>query len=232
MRRGLCRADRQTARRQPVAPNQLGGRDPGPAPLGVPGSARCCALGSSAVTALLAHARANPVWSIVGVAPGHQHQPAAAVGREPRSPRRLSARRGQEAVGAASCAFDECLVTAPAHRCPRFARRLRTKYGPMRFSGLDRSRLPPALRSFATRSRIGRRPRKADQSWSPDHLLAKLDRPGSSPWETVICAGHSGRGIVRGCPLGTGQDRCEWHASGTAGEIDPVQHGVSVLPYS
>jgi hypothetical protein len=24
-------------------------------------------------------------------------------------------------------------------------------------------------------------------------------------------------GVVRGCPLGTGQDRCEWHASGTAG---------------
>ena len=27
--------------------------------------------------------------------------------------------------------------------------------------------------------------------------------------------------VVRGCPLGTGQDRCEWHASGTAAEDDP-----------
>jgi hypothetical protein len=27
--------------------------------------------------------------------------------------------------------------------------------------------------------------------------------------------------IVRGCPLGTVQDRCEWHAYGTASEDDP-----------
>jgi hypothetical protein len=27
--------------------------------------------------------------------------------------------------------------------------------------------------------------------------------------------------VVRGCPLGTGQDRCEWHASGKAAEDDP-----------
>jgi hypothetical protein len=25
-------------------------------------------------------------------------------------------------------------------------------------------------------------------------------------------------GVVRGCPLGTAQDRCEWHASGTAAD--------------
>jgi hypothetical protein len=27
-------------------------------------------------------------------------------------------------------------------------------------------------------------------------------------------------GVVRGCLLGTGQDRCEWHVSGTASEGD------------
>ena len=34
------------------------------------------------------------------------------------------------------------------------------------------------------------------------------------------------RGVVRGCPLGTAQDRCEWHASGTAGEDDPDTRGA------
>jgi hypothetical protein len=28
-------------------------------------------------------------------------------------------------------------------------------------------------------------------------------------------------GVVRSCPLGTGRDRCEWHAGGTADEINP-----------
>jgi hypothetical protein len=30
-------------------------------------------------------------------------------------------------------------------------------------------------------------------------------------------------GIVRGCPLGTGQGRREWHARGTASENDVAQ---------
>jgi hypothetical protein len=29
-------------------------------------------------------------------------------------------------------------------------------------------------------------------------------------------AGRGRRGVVRGCPLGTDHDRCEWHGSGTA----------------
>jgi hypothetical protein len=60
---------------------------------------------------------------------------------------------------------------------------------------------------------------------SLDYLLAKPDRTGSSPWAMMIRAGHSGRGIVRGCPLETGQDRCEWHASGTGGSFIPVMTG-------
>ena len=27
--------------------------------------------------------------------------------------------------------------------------------------------------------------------------------------------------VVRGCPVGTVQDRCEWHACGTTSEDDP-----------
>jgi hypothetical protein len=33
-------------------------------------------------------------------------------------------------------------------------------------------------------------------------------------------AGRRGSGVVRGCPMGTDQDRCEWHVSGTAGQDD------------
>jgi hypothetical protein len=36
-------------------------------------------------------------------------------------------------------------------------------------------------------------------------------------------AGHGRSGVVRGCPLGTGQNCCEWHDRGTAGENDVVQ---------
>jgi hypothetical protein len=46
--------------------------------------------------------------------------------------------------------------------------------------------------------------------------LQRPDRAGSSPWETVIGAGHGHCGVVRDCPLGTGQDRHVWHGSGTA----------------
>jgi hypothetical protein len=57
-----------------------------------------------------------------------------------------------------------------------------------------------------------REPRPADP------LLAKPDRAGSPAGDVVIAAGRGCRGIVRGCPPGTGQDRCEWHGSGTAGD--------------
>ena len=46
-------------------------------------------------------------------------------------------------------------------------------------------------------------------------------------------AGHSHRGIVRGCPLGTGRDCCEWHGSGTADEDDVraflATHGIGYI---
>jgi hypothetical protein len=41
-----------------------------------------------------------------------------------------------------------------------------------------------------------------------------------SPARVGNGAGRGRFGLVRGCPLGTGQDRCEWHASGTASEDD------------
>jgi hypothetical protein len=43
---------------------------------------------------------------------------------------------------------------------------------------------------------------------------------------SALVTGHCGG--VRGCPLGTGQDRCEWHGSGTAGE-DERGCGVAVV---
>jgi hypothetical protein len=48
-----------------------------------------------------------------------------------------------------------------------------------------------------------------------DHLLAKPDRAGSLPGQATNGADHGHRVVVRGCPLGTGRDCCEWHGSGT-----------------
>jgi len=42
-------------------------------------------------------------------------------------------------------------------------------------------------------------------------------------------AGRGRWSAVRGCPLGTGQVRCEWHASGTASEGDQ-ERGGAVVP--
>jgi hypothetical protein len=51
-------------------------------------------------------------------------------------------------------------------------------------------------------------------------LLAKPDRAGPSPATAENGAGRGRCDVVHDCPLGTGQDRCEWHGSGTAGEDD------------
>ena len=69
----------------------------------------------------------------------------------------------------------------------------------------------------------GRTPGVAHRSVSQrygDPLLPKPDRAGSLPAAPVSGAARARCGVVRGCPLETGQDRCEWHASGTAGEYD------------
>jgi hypothetical protein len=41
----------------------------------------------------------------------------------------------------------------------------------------------------------------------------------------MSCAGPGHLCVVRGCPLGTGHDCCEWHASGTAAESDVFAPG-------
>jgi hypothetical protein len=53
-----------------------------------------------------------------------------------------------------------------------------------------------------------------------DLLLPKPDRALLSPARMAIGAGRDCFVVVRGCPLGTGKDRCEWHAGGTADEDD------------
>src|SRR5215211_8434091 len=55
--------------------------------------------------------------------------------------------RGQKAIGMAACGLDERSVTAPVHRCPVFAGRLRTQRGPKeRFRRLDATRHSGLLR--------------------------------------------------------------------------------------
>ena len=51
-------------------------------------------------------------------------------------------------------------------------------------------------------------------------MLPKPDPAELLPAETVNSTALGPDGVVRECPLGTGEDRCEWHASGTAGEYD------------
>jgi hypothetical protein len=63
-----------------------------------------------------------------------------------------------------------------------------------------------------------------------DSLLAKPDRAGLPPAAVVDGAGHGRCGVVRGCPLRTGQDCCKWHASGTAGEDDTRSSGQQQSP--
>jgi hypothetical protein len=65
-----------------------------------------------------------------------------------------------------------------------------------------------------------------------DSLLARPDRAGSPPATVENGAGQEGHGVVRGCLLGTGQDCCEWHASGTAGEDDDRSHVAATAPNS
>jgi hypothetical protein len=55
-----------------------------------------------------------------------------------------------------------------------------------------------------------------DGTRTHDPLLAKPDRPRSLPAKAENGTGRGRFGIVPGCPLETGQDCCEWHASGTA----------------
>jgi hypothetical protein len=81
---------------------------------------------------------------------------------------------------------------------------------------LRRSGPPRPETGSAGRARQGRcKPRPTD------HQLAKPVRGCSLAGRVSNGAGHGHRGIVRECPLGTGHDRCQWHASGTAGEDEP-----------
>jgi hypothetical protein len=69
----------------------------------------------------------------------------------------------------------------------------------------------------------GRRPvrhRGDDGTRTHDPLLAKPDRGRSLPGRMTDGAGRGHRGLVRGCPLRTDRDCCEWHGSGTSDEDD------------
>jgi hypothetical protein len=98
-------------------------------------------------------------------------------------------------------------------------------------SGLVRWRTPLALGSLRPGPDRPVGHGKDDASLDqPDPLLPKPVRAGSLAAETVNDAGRGRHGVVRGCPLGTGQDCYEWQASGTAGEDDPAHPGVVAPP--
>jgi hypothetical protein len=96
----------------------------------------------------------------------------------------------------------------------------RTQHGPKNPVPSGRGR-PLALRSSATRDRSAGRARQGRCKPRPtDPLLAKPDRAGLPPATIENGAGRGRCGVVRGCPLRTGRDRCEWHGSGTPDEDD------------
>jgi hypothetical protein len=122
------------------------------------------------------------------------------------------------------------------HRPPLcFSAMLTREFGVMvgLMSGKAKSAIPQ--NSVGSRSRgwgerlvCGSCHQLGDHSWCGDRqirtgdlLLAKPVRPPLSPARGGNGAGRGYFVVVRGCPLGTVQDRCEWHASGTASEGDP-----------
>ncbi|MFL5533501.1 MAG: hypothetical protein ACJ8BC_16170, partial [Gemmatimonadales bacterium] len=66
----------------------------------------------------------------------------------------------------------------------------------------------------------------AGRAWQADASLSTMSTCSQSQIEQdrYLLLQRTGQGegrfgVVRGCPLETGKDRCEWHASGTAGSI-------------
>ena len=147
---------------------------------------------------------------------GKGRRPAAVGLRGSNPAPGYSVASGQGGEGHVTCDSRSPKLTARARREPGVPNLMRTQRGPG-VSGPVRSRTPPALRSSATRDRSAGRARQGRCKPRPliiDYLLAEPDRPGSLPATAGNRAGRRRRGTVRGCPLGPGQDRCEWHASG------------------
>jgi hypothetical protein len=113
------------------------------------------------------------------------------------------------------------LLSASDCGCPRGPGGVRPQRGPGLGCGPVLSRTPPALWSSATRDRSAGRARQGRCKPHPsDPLLPKPVRAGLSPGKVGNDPAHACHSVVRGCPLGSERDRCEWHASGTAGEDD------------
>jgi|SRR5215218_6988290 hypothetical protein len=110
------------------------------------------------------------------------------------------------------------LLTVGDHSCPCGPSAPRIQYGPrVRFRPVADAFGAPVLRGQGPIGRPGTG--KADASLDEsDHLLPKPDRALLSPGKMGKGTGRVRHCVVRGCPLGTGQDRCEWQASGTASE--------------
>jgi hypothetical protein len=134
----------------------------------------------------------------------------------PKSPTRCGDRCAPRVYQAVKLGRDRILVPSCVRALRSFAARPVSNCVSMGIRS-RRSRTPPALRSSATRDRSAGRARQGRcRPRLTDPLLPKPDRPGPSHAKILNGAGRRGSDIVRGCPLGTARDRCEWQASGTA----------------
>jgi hypothetical protein len=96
--------------------------------------------------------------------------------------------------------------------------------------GSHRSLRESAELGHVRRGRREQLPQSRGLQYCSDPLLPKPDRALLSPATMGNGAGRSHSGTVRGCPVGTAEDRCEWHASGMAGENDDRPHLAGTAP--
>jgi hypothetical protein len=123
-------------------------------------------------------------------------------------------------------------LTAGDRDCPLLVAGLWPRCGPARGLALAFRSRPvadasgaPVLRDQGPIGRPGTA--RPMQALTSDYLLPKPDGAGAPAVEVVNNTGHGHHGVVRECPLGTGQDCSEWHASSTDGEDD---FGQAVMP--
>jgi hypothetical protein len=133
--------------------------------------------------------------------------------------------RGHRHESAGSLRFRHPVVTACARRGPAVPGSLRTQRGPAGSGRVPSGRGPfgaPVLRDQGPKRPGTARPITTSGKRPP---APRSVRAGPLPRERANRAGHDRRGVVRGCPQGTGYNCRQWHASSTASETTAVHTG-------
>jgi hypothetical protein len=181
---------------------------------------RVSQLGARLLTLLVSKRWASgpPALLTDKAAPALTSAGSAGAGRrrwDSNPPLGFSSGAGRRCEGPSTCRFILPVVTARARREPGVPGVTRTQHGP---------RPGPVLVADASGAPV-LRDQGPDRPAGHGKADASLDRPPACKARSggIVTLGNGDWrrsrqcGVVRGCPLGTGQDRCEWHASGPAG---------------